>query len=166
MTLTLEHAILGLLNERPLTGYELKNRWFDGDLKPFWEADQAQIYRTLHRLQGQGLVSSRRRRQSGRPDRRVFDVTHRGREALAEWTGTPQSPPVPRDPLLIQLLFGTDSTDDRLLEVLRARRASHQLRLDDLCSPRFRGSRNRSAASVRDVSPLYWQGPDDKELGV
>ena len=48
--MSLEHAILGFLNARARSGYDLKTRCFDVEAKAFWSADQAQIYRTLERL--------------------------------------------------------------------------------------------------------------------
>lgn len=131
---SLDHAILGLLSEHPRTGYDLKTRCFDGPLSPFWGADQAQIYRTLDRLQKAKLVSSTRRRQSGKPDRHVYEITHVGREHLGEWLCTPAPAPPVRDAFLLQLHFGASAPDHCLIELLRARRCEHQTRLDDLRS--------------------------------
>lgn len=132
MALSLEHAILGLLDQRPRSGYEVKRRCFDEALAPFWGADQAQIYRTLERLRDARLVSATRRRQSGRPDRRIFDITEAGRDELARWLSTPALPPSCRDPLMLQLYFGASLPDHALLTVLEARRDAHQSRLDEL----------------------------------
>lgn len=140
--LSLEHAILGLLNQHPRSGYDLKTRCFDGPLKPFWGADQAQIYRTLDRLERERLVASRRKRQAGRPDRKLYEITHSGRESLGAWLATPPNAPVARDPFLLQLLFGSSCTDEDLLGLFEARREEHQSRLDEL--------RERSAALAAD----------------
>ena len=53
----LDHAVLGLLNWRPLTGYELKKN-FDSSIQHFWTADQSHIYRVLSRLSKNGYVTS------------------------------------------------------------------------------------------------------------
>lgn len=132
--MSLEYAILGLLSERPRSGYDLKTRCFNGALKPFWDADQAQIYRTLDRLSVARWVASRRRRQSGKPDRKIYEITQAGLEALGAWLTSPQSSPVLRDPLAVQLYFGSGLSDEDLLGVLTVRRREHQARLDDLRS--------------------------------
>lgn len=142
--MSLDHVILGLLSEHPRTGYDLKTRCFDDALKPLWSADQAQIYRTLDRLRGDKLVSSRRRRQSGRPDRHLYEITQRGRESLDEWLAAPMSPPTLRDPLLLQLYFGSSAGDEPLLDLLRARRSVHQERLEDLRAHASRVSADRA----------------------
>ena len=51
--MSLEHAILGFLNYKPLSGYDLK-KIFDTSVRHFWAADQSQIYRTLNRLTERG----------------------------------------------------------------------------------------------------------------
>ena len=129
--MSLDAAILGFLGERPRSGYDLKTRCFDGAARDFWTADQAQIYRTLERLQAAKLVSAARKRQSGKPDRKVYSLTELGRQTLSAWLGSlvPLSPP--REAFLIQLYFAAESSDDDLVEHLRARRALHQARLDD-----------------------------------
>lgn len=142
--MSLEAAILGFLGEKPRSGYDLKTRCFDDDAKPFWTADQAQIYRTLERLQGLRLVTSKRTRQVGKPDRRVYEITGAGRETLASWTAEVTPLASPREPFLLQLFFGAGLSDSELLELLGQRRALHQLRLE--------GLRERGVAASTDAS--------------
>ncbi len=130
--MSLDHAILGLLNEHPRTGYDLKNRCFDDALRPFWTADQAQIYRTLERLRSSKHVSVSTRRQKGRPDRRIYEITRSGREILDQWLASSHPAPALRDPFLLQLYFGASLPDDDLLGVLESRRSEHHRRLDEL----------------------------------
>jgi len=129
---SLEHAILGFLAERPRTGYDLKTRCFDGAVSAFWTADQAQIYRTLERLARGKAVAARRRRQAGRPDRLVYELTPIGRERLAAWVALPQPPASLRDPFLVQLWFAAEASDDEIATVLAEQRDAHQARLESL----------------------------------
>lgn len=130
--MSLDAAILGFLGEQPRSGYDLKTRCFDDAAKDFWTADQAQIYRTLDRLQAAKLVSVTRKRQSGKPDRKVYSLTDLGRQALGAWLGTTVPLTPPRDALMLQLYFGAGSSDSQLAEHLGARRGLHQSRLDAL----------------------------------
>jgi DNA-binding PadR family transcriptional regulator len=154
--MSLDAAILGFLGERPRSGYDLKTRCFDDDARDFWTADQAQIYRTLDRLQKAKLVSVTRKRQSGKPDRKIYSLTDLGRQALTAWLGSeiPLSPP--RDAFLLQLYFGARSTDDELAEHLKARRGLHQTRLDELRSHAENAAQDdpssRRQVSVRDAA--------------
>jgi PadR family transcriptional regulator AphA len=153
---SLDAAILGFLSERPRSGYDLKTRCFDDALKGLWTADQAQIYRTLERLQTAKLVTSARKRQSGKPDRKVFSLTDLGRQTLSAWldTDAPFSPP--RDPFWLQLYFGASATDETLLARFLAVRSTHQKRLEGLradatASAQDAGASDRLAA-LRDAA--------------
>lgn len=130
--MSLEAAILGFLGEQPRSGYDLKTRCFDEALRDFWTADQAQIYRTLDRLQAAKLVSVTRKRTAGRPDRKVYSLTDLGRSALATWMGSTAPTTPPRDAFLLQLYFSADSPDNDVHERLAQRRALHQSRLESL----------------------------------
>ena len=76
---SLEYAILGFLNYKPLSGYDLK-KVFDTTVQHFWSADQSQIYRTLSRLTEQGWIQQEVIEQNDRPDRKVYHITDAGRE--------------------------------------------------------------------------------------
>ena len=149
--MSLDAAILGFLGERPRSGYDLKTRCFDGAARDFWTADQAQIYRTLERLQAAKLVSAARKRQSGKPDRKVYSLTDLGRDTLSSWLGTLVPLSSPRDAFLLQLYFAAESADADLVAHLRARRALHQARLDDLRANALAAAQD-SGVSARQAS--------------
>jgi PadR family transcriptional regulator, regulatory protein AphA len=149
--MSLDAAILGFLSEHPRSGYDLKTRCFDDAAKDFWTADQAQIYRTLERLQATRLVSAIRKRQAGKPDRKVYELTALGRAALDAWLGSRLPLQPPRDQFLLQLYFAADLSDTQLLELLADRRSLHQARLDDLRS-RAVMSAGDSSASMRKIA--------------
>ncbi|TLM87362.1 MAG: PadR family transcriptional regulator [Actinobacteria bacterium] len=130
--MSLDHAILGFLSERPRSGYDLKTRCFANDAMSFWDADQAQIYRTLGRLEEARLVVSRRSRSAGRPDRRVHEITRAGSEELARWSATPLELGTVRDPFALQLWFGASLNDATLLDLIASRRQEHVQRLASL----------------------------------
>jgi PadR family transcriptional regulator, regulatory protein AphA len=129
---SLEHAILGFLNTQSRSGYDLKTRCFDIEAKAFWSADQAQIYRTLERLRDARYVEVKVRRQSGRPDRKLYEITTAGREAFAAWVGAAAPLPAARDAFLLQVYFSGDAPDDAIVGLLSERRSAHQSRLEEL----------------------------------
>jgi DNA-binding PadR family transcriptional regulator len=147
--MSLEYAILGFLSNEELSGYDIKTRCVDEHVAHFWTADQAQIYRTLERLEKLRRVRSRSQRQKGKPDRKVFSITQLGREALDEWLATPHVIPPYRDPFLIQVYFGSGLPDGLLLGVLENARATRQARLEDLRARVARHSRSGQSASDR-----------------
>lgn len=79
--MSLRHAVLGLLQIQPSTGYELTQR-FDRSLSHAWHATHSQIYPELARLEADGLaeVVGEGARRS-----RTWAITERGREELRRW---------------------------------------------------------------------------------
>jgi PadR family transcriptional regulator AphA len=132
--MSLEHAILGFLEREPMTGYDLKTRCFDDASGHLWTADQAQVYRTLERLSEGGLARSRVVPQRGKPDRRVYRITPKGREALDGWLHGHQPLGPVRDPLLVRLALADGLADDEIAAILVQARADYQARLDTLRS--------------------------------
>jgi len=130
--MSLEAAIMGFLAERPRSGYDLKTHCFDERVGAFWTADQAQIYRTLERLRASRLVECTRRRQVGKPDRKVYRLTDAGTQALTVWQTSPLPLPAERDAFLLQVFFSDSLDDHEVLENLTARRHAHQSRLEQL----------------------------------
>jgi DNA-binding PadR family transcriptional regulator len=130
--MSLEAAIMGFLAEEPRTGYDLKTRCFAEQARAFWTADQAQIYRTLDRLEASAMVSCARVRQMGKPDRKLYRLTEGGEAALAMWLVTPPPAPTPRDPFLLQMFFSGTLADHEITANLKERRSAHQLTLEEL----------------------------------
>src|SRR5205823_913227 len=86
--LSIKHAILGLLANGPLHGYDLKAA-YEGELAPGSQLNFGQVYTTLNRLHHDGLVTPEVVSQSERPDRKVYTLTPEGRRELDRWLGTP-----------------------------------------------------------------------------
>lgn len=80
----LRYALLELLRRKPLTGYDIRQR-FQQSVMFCWHAHLAQIYPELRRLEGEKLVSSKCKIQTHRPNKTIYAITRRGREALAAW---------------------------------------------------------------------------------
>lgn len=87
-----EEVLLALISRRPRSGYELK-KWLDVEgvfLRA--NADQSQIYRSLRRLEADGLITHDVVRKSG-PDAKIFRVTDAGAVALQGLADAPYEPP-------------------------------------------------------------------------
>ena len=112
--MSLDHAILGFLSYRPLSGYDLK-KVFDATVQHFWPADQSQVYRTLARLTDQGCVEMEKVGQSNRPDRKVYHITQPGRQELARWMASPPPMGTTRRAALVQVFFLGQLSDKEIL---------------------------------------------------
>lgn len=131
MTMQLRHAILGLLDIAPQSGYDL-GRAFERSVAHFWYADQSQIYRTLDRLEADGAIDTRTVPQQGRPDRRVHSLTEAGRAELVEWLCAPLESLQPKEPFLARLFFAAPLGVEGVLALLDEREAMIRGGLDQL----------------------------------
>ena len=85
--------LLALLANGPAHGYELKRameQQFGAVLPPL---NAGQIYTTLSRLERDALVQDNAVEQNGRPNKRVYQLTEKGKSELAGWVAdsTPQT---------------------------------------------------------------------------
>jgi PadR family transcriptional regulator, regulatory protein AphA len=114
--MSLDHAILGFLQYRPLSGYDLKAE-FDFSLQESWPADQSHIYRTLARLAEKKLIETELVRQDSRPDRKVYHITKKGREELLRWLSVPALNKDVRLAQLIQIFFSAHLADGQVIKL-------------------------------------------------
>ena len=114
--MSLDHAILGFLQYKALSGYDLKAE-FDFSLQWSWPADQSHIYRTLARLAKKKLIEIEVVRQYTRPDRKVYHITKKGREELLAWLSVPALNKDVRLAQLIQIFFSGHLQDEQVIKL-------------------------------------------------
>ncbi|MFD7409801.1 PadR family transcriptional regulator [Streptomyces sp. NPDC059866] len=100
--MSLPHAILTALLEKPSSGLELTRR-FDRSIGYFWSATHQQIYRELGKLEAEGLIRALPAEQPVRGQKKSYEVLPAGRAELARWTAAAQDPKPHRDTLLLRL---------------------------------------------------------------
>jgi PadR family transcriptional regulator, regulatory protein AphA len=147
-----EFAILGLLAERPRSGYDIKKE-VEERLGHFWSESYGHIYPMLRRLHQRDLVVKRVERQEGRPDRNVYSLTDDGRRALGDWFADPPAPARPRNELLLRLFLGRHAPTEHLLRDVRAYGASVRESLAKLRAVEARVENDDDA----DADRVYWQ---------
>lgn len=128
--MALDHILLGILRT-PASGYEVKGQ-FDQVFRHFWAAELSQIYRTLRRLEAQGLLASRAESSARGPARRVYQTTAKGRQRLRQWLAAPEFGDE-RLTYLSQVYFLDESRDPadalRFMRALRDRFAAQRAEL-------------------------------------
>jgi len=123
------YGVLGLLAFwGPLSGYDLK-RLFDHVLAPMWGAAHSQIYHELRRMKELEWVTMEREEQESRPDRKVYQITPAGQQALAAWQEEPSGVLQLRDELLLKVLFGSFATPQTMQKLLQAGIVLHEQKL-------------------------------------
>ena len=123
--MSIKYAILGILAEKDLHGYELKAS-FDAKVGEFWSLNFGQIYSTLDRLQKENLVTYDRQAQDKRPDRKIFSITPQGRVELAQWLATPVvKVRALRDEFFIKLVFMDKADPGPILDLIEKQKMLH-----------------------------------------
>ena len=84
----LGRALLGLLMEEPLSGYDIRRTFTQTPLATFSDSPGA-IYPALARLETDGLIRGRVERSVGLRQRKVFQLTAAGQAAIESWLRTP-----------------------------------------------------------------------------
>ena len=110
----LDYAILGLLCQEELTGYEIKKR-FDLSLKYFWGASFGSIYPTLNGLVANGRATRRDTIDNGR-NKAIYTITEEGRMYLRNWLVLPVEKDEMRYETMLKLFFGNEAGPVNSLE--------------------------------------------------
>ena len=89
-----EWALLGLLTQKPMHGYELHRYFTDPSaLGQVWYLGLSQMYKLLKELEAQGYVEATVELQENYPARKVYHITPSGRAAFLQWMEKPISNP-------------------------------------------------------------------------
>lgn len=106
----LRHALLGLLDWRPMHGYKL--RQYAKEYSWIYPMTNASIYPALHTLEQEGFVAHHSEIHNGRA-RKVYAITDAGRRELRHWLESPTAAPQSlRDQMLLKIAMQRDETMD------------------------------------------------------
>jgi DNA-binding PadR family transcriptional regulator len=125
--MSLPHALLTALAERPCAGSELAAR-FDRSIGYFWQAAHQQIYRELARLEEARLIESLPE-ESTRGRKRAYRILPAGRRELKRWIVQEDEPAALRDELMVRLRAEAVVGPTGLDKQIRRRIAQHEEKL-------------------------------------
>ncbi len=103
--MSLPHTILGMLDWKSFTGYELKKRISRTEFLP-WSGNSNQVYTSLLELNRSGYVSCEIAHQDDGPTKKIYSITATGRLELKTWLRTKPTAPEIRNLFLAQLSWG------------------------------------------------------------
>jgi DNA-binding PadR family transcriptional regulator len=141
-------ALLELLG--PASPYDLKQA-LEKSIENFWPVPHTTFYAEPDRLARRGFLTVHQE-QGGRR-RKVYELTEQGREALRDWTASPDvAPPQVRDEGVLKIFAGADP-----LPIMRRRIAWHRAKLAELEGYLEAVGESAQARGVRD-SLLFGTG--------
>lgn len=129
--MSLQNALLGVLSIRPMSGYDVK-KFFDRIVGMIWNANHAQIYRVLSRMEGDGLVKQESIPQNGKPTKKVYSLTSQGQAELRRWLEQPVVVPDMKDEFMLWFFFSDRMDRTKARERLVEARGLNQGRLETL----------------------------------
>ena len=108
---------LGMLTDGEASGYDLK-KYFESSFGHFFPAGYGSIYPALATLARNGLVEFEQIPQYGKPDRKVYTITAKGRQELLEGLENPNPSHKIRSEFLATLWFAQLLTDEQINTVV------------------------------------------------
>ncbi|MEV5940248.1 PadR family transcriptional regulator [Streptomyces sp. NPDC051994] len=123
--MSLRHAVLGLLADRPASGYDLM-KLFETSLAHVWSATQSQVYGELGKLADNELVEVSAEGPRGRKE---YAITASGRAELHHWLTEVEPVRTRRSDSLLRVFFLGELTPLEAQTYLRteAERSARQL---------------------------------------
>ena len=125
----MRHALLGVIKDTPLTGYDLVHH-FQGTVGYVWSAPQSQIYPELRRMEAQGLVKAKIAPRGKKAQKRIYSITDAGMAELRRWATDFMPLPSQRDPIMLKAAFFDLGSLESMREQLRAHIAQFQWRME------------------------------------
>ena len=147
--MSVRHAVLGLLAQRPRHGYELRAAFqalVGGEEN--WDVKPAQIYTTLARLEQGGLVAEDSIEQDAGPEKRIYALTPTGRQTLREWFASGTEPEHQHDEFFLKLMISLVSGVADPYHVIRSQRARLYQELHNITEQRRLADPGRELAGI------------------
>ena len=105
---TLKYAILGMIHQRPMTGYDLMQE-FESTLNEFWSASHSQIYPELKKLTQEGSISFIEQFSDKGPNSKLYSITQKGTQDFLTWlTKDEDIMKTPKDSFRLRVFFSKD----------------------------------------------------------
>lgn len=133
--MTLRHALLALLGERPHTGYELTRR-MRGTVSLFWTARHSQIYPALTSMEADGLVTHESTPGPGPREKKTYLITEAGRTELRAWLDSPTAQRAPKDELTLKAYAASSGDPAVMAQHFRDQATRSRRQLEEFATDR------------------------------
>jgi DNA-binding PadR family transcriptional regulator len=129
---TTSYALLGLMNVKPWTTYELAKQ-VQRSLGWFWPRAERKLYDEPKRLAAAGLATATEE-HTGHRRRTVYTITAAGRRSLRSWLGEDPAPPALEFEAMVKVFFADGGDLSQLGDTLDAIESSATRRQAELRS--------------------------------
>lgn len=131
---TLKYAILGLLNRKSMTGYDL-GKEFNLQLAQFWNAKHSQIYPELKKLVNEGLIIYNIEISGDVLEKKLYTITEKGKEEFLDWLNKYEKmEATPKNIFRLKMYFSNNLEVSTRINLLEHQLKQHEERLNFLYS--------------------------------
>lgn len=131
---TLKYAILGLLNRKPMTGYDISKE-FNFQIAEFWNAKHSQIYPELKKLVNEGLIFFNIEISGDVLEKKVYYITEKGKEEFLNWLSKDEPmEPTQKNIFRLRMYFSNNLDIKTRITLLKSQLIQHESRLEFLQS--------------------------------
>lgn len=153
---TLKYAILGLLCNKDMTGYELMQQ-FESTLCEFWSAKHSQIYPELKKLTEEGCVEYQIEISGTSLEKKLYSITQAGRRDFMKWLrAETELEPTPKNVSRLKVFFSNCLEPEERIAFLEELLYQHRSRLKHLQNnqKKFSSIPDRNTAEFSDYLVL------------
>ena len=146
----LKYAILGLLNRKPMTGYDISKE-FNLQISEFWNAKHSQIYPELKKLVNEGLIYFNIEISGDVLEKKVYSITEKGKEEFVNWLCKDEPmEPTPKNIFRLRMYFSNNLDIETRIALLESQLIQHENRLT------FLQSQKDSYNNIPDINSDYF----------
>lgn len=109
-----KYAILGLLHQRPMHGYEIKKE-FEKSVSHIWSINVGQLYTLLKKMEVEEVIVQREMPQDNARDKIVYEITEAGKSELQKWLTAPVLNRHTKDEFFLKMMFLTQIEKDKAM---------------------------------------------------
>ena len=114
MALKGQDVILGVLMKKPMSGYDIK-QYIEIHFPFFFVASYGTIYPTLNKMEKDGYITKELQIQEGKPNKNVYSITEKGKEAFYMYLDSPVEPISIRFDFIMRMHFGHHAKSEKVL---------------------------------------------------
>ena len=109
-----QDVLLGMLLEKPMSGYDIK-QYIEINFPFFFVASYGTIYPTLNKMEKEGYITKELQIQEGKPNKNVYSITEKGKEAFYMYMDSPVEPLTIRFDFIMRMHFGHHAERQKIL---------------------------------------------------
>lgn len=146
-------VVLGLLNQRDMSGYEIKEV-FETQLKFFFDGTFGMIYPIFRKLEKDGLIQKKHVVQDLKPNKNIYSITELGKKEFMTYLNSKTVEETFKSDFLMRMYFGQDLDRDKVISFVEQEITRKKTNLSELTDNYERWTDN-GMNSFQEITFMY-----------